>query len=139
MEKPKIGPLLSFYSKREGFFHERQLQHMPRNETSLPARSGKHEKPAVWEGCALPRMLSCSMAGVEGEESEMSDYYVPTNEEETIKLLRSGKWQVERLCFNDSPAVWRRLTIEEILKHAERTGVKKMTAIVGQAKQGVLL
>ena len=84
-------------------------------------------------------MLPRSVAGVESEESEMSDYYVPTDEVETIKLLRSGQWQVERLKFNDSPAVWRRLTIEEILRHAERTGAKKMTAIVAEAKQGVLL
>ena len=76
---------------------------------------------------------------MEGEESEMSDYYVPTDEAETIKLLRSGQWQIERLKFNDSPAVWRALTIEEIVKHAERTGTKKMTAIVAEAKQGVLL
>ena len=69
----------------------------------------------------------------------MSDYYVPADETETIKLLRSGQWQIERLCFNDSPAVWRALTIEEIVKHAERTGVKKMTTIVAEAKQGVLL
>lgn len=69
----------------------------------------------------------------------MSDYYVPADETETIKLLRSGQWKIERLKFNDSPAVWRALTIEEIVKHADRTGVKKMTAIVGQAKQGVLL
>ena len=70
---------------------------------------------------------------------KMSDYYVPADETETIKLLRSGQWQVERLKFNDSPAVWRALTIEEIVKHAERTGTKKMTAIVAEAKQGVLL
>ena len=84
-------------------------------------------------------MLPGSVVGMESEECEMSDYYIPTNDEETIKLLRSGKWQVERLKFNDSPAVWRRLTIEEILRHAERTGAKKMTAIVAEAKQGVLL
>ena len=41
----------------------------------------------------------------------------------------------EALAFS----VWRRLTIEEILRHAERTGIKKMTAIVAEAKQGVLL
>lgn len=69
----------------------------------------------------------------------MTKYYVPADEAETIKLLRSVQWQIERLKFNDSPAVWRALTIEEIVKHAERTGVKKMTAIVAEAKQGVLL
>lgn len=83
-------------------------------------------------------MLQSGLARVESEESEMSDYYIPIDDAETIKLLRSGKWQVERLRFNDSPAVWRKLTIEEILKYAERTGVKKMTAIVGPV-QGVLL
>ena len=69
----------------------------------------------------------------------MTKYYVPADEAETIKLLRSGQWQIERLKFNDSPAVWRALTIEEIVKHTEKTGIKKMTAIVAEAKQGVLL
>ena len=83
-------------------------------------------------------MLPGSVVGMESEECEMSDYYIPTNDEETIKLLRSGKWQVERLCFNDSPAVWRRSTIEEILRPSALHGAKKMTAIAGPV-QGVLL
>ena len=112
---------------------------MSGNETGISARSGEHKKPAVRKGRALPGVLQGSVVGMESEKSEMNDYYVPADEAETIKLLRSGQWQVERLKFNDSPAVWRRLTIEEILKHAERTGTKKMTAIVTEAKQGVLL